>query len=81
MSEKDKDAASSAPPLCENELDDVSGGFTIIDTCKHVWSEMICNAVWGQCPNLKLTPAKDNNFLVSCEKGYFKNQEYGNNPI
>ena len=79
--QKEKDATNNPSPLNENELNDVSGGFTIIDTCQHVWSQMICNAAWGQCPHLKLTPSEGNSYLASCDKGYFANQEYGNNAI
>jgi hypothetical protein len=67
--------------LTENELEDVSGGFTIIDTCQHSWVEMTCNAIWGQCPNLKLTPSEGNYYLASCNKGYFSNERYSMTSI
>lgn len=68
-------------PLNDNELESVSGGFTIIDTCQKRWSEMICNAMWGQCPHLSLKPAEGNYYLASCNAGHFTDQKYSMTSI
>jgi bacteriocin-like protein len=68
-------------PLNENELESVSGGFTIIDTCQKCWVEMICNAMWGQCPHLSLKPGEGNYYLASCDAGHFTNEKYNASSI
>ena len=71
------DETAQIAPLNEKALEDVSGGFTIINTCQKRWSEMICNAMWGMCPNLSLTPSDKGKYhLASCKNGHFSNVEY-----
>lgn len=82
MNEPAKDAGESS--LGEEELDGVSGGFTILDMCQNRWAPVVCNAPWGQCPHLdmKRTGEKCVNqnaiakYLVSCDKGCFKDIPY-----
>jgi hypothetical protein len=71
--------------LNETDLESVSGGFTLIDTCQNRWAELICaEAIWGVCPHLdmKRVRVKAGNFdnviyySVSCDKGCFKDVSY-----
>jgi hypothetical protein len=68
--------------LDDKELEDVSGGFTLIDTCQHQWDRNICaRALWGACQHLFMNKtgekagkiANETYYLVSCDKGCFQN--------
>ncbi len=71
--------------LDERDLENVSGGFTLIDTCRKQWSPAICyDAIWGACPHLSITRLEEKHCVfhivithsVSCAKGYFKDKIY-----
>ncbi len=71
--------------LNDQELAEVSGGFTLFDTCQNRWSPGICaEAIWGICPHLSMTETGKrvgnfNNVIyykVSCNKGCFKDMDY-----
>jgi hypothetical protein len=78
--------ATTAAPLNEDELKDVSGGLwgiTITDTCIHEFDFDKCCDNFGKCPNLVVKKSSshfDQNkqekiyeYLFSCAKGYFYN--------
>jgi hypothetical protein len=81
---KDKTAQDTKTSLDDNDLENVSGGFTIIDTCQNRWSPGICNAIWGACPHLSISQTDEKcsfhnsyaDYLVSCDKGCFVNITY-----
>jgi hypothetical protein len=83
--DKNRSESEVKNTLSEQELEGVSGGFTLLDTCQNRWAPAICvDALWGICPNLSMkeTGKRVGNFnnviyyKVSCDKGCFKDVDY-----
>lgn len=80
---------ASINSINDGELENVSGGITIYDTCTNQLEPFTClQAFWGKCPRLIIeekrlffesNPSYGFEYILSCSKGCFSKEKLTSN--